>query len=141
MNSTVLDGNGQVADFKDSVGLPATVQLSAAGSIPMIPEANSVMRSTAGYLAPGQSDVSVSGYVATNLSGGAKSVPLRTVTVGKKFLITDLHLSTDQAKTSGYFHVQILKNAVSVFDTIIHDLTPLTDTLETQIAGVAGPSL
>jgi len=97
-----------------------------------------VVKGTAGYLAPGQSDVSISGYVATNTSGGAKSVPLRTVSAGKSFIITDIHMSTDQAKASGYFHPQIMKNGVSVFDTIIHDLTPLTDVLETQLAGVAG---
>src|SRR5258708_6845412 len=54
----------------------------------------STQRVTSGAMAPGQTAKQVAGTVSIN--AGA-TVPINTVTAGKTFYITDIHLATDSA--------------------------------------------
>jgi len=115
------------------VGLPNSFQTR----FPSIaaPHDGCVQRENAGFLAPGQTKVSVSGKVP--LTGSTQNLPLPTPPAGKIWLITDLGLSHDDI-TALEFRIQV--GGIDVFRWPVKgDTAPLVlQQLETQVDVPAG---
>ena len=100
-------------------------------------EGGNIVKTNAGYLAPGQTNVSTTGQVAT-LTTGAKTVPLRTVTAGKTYMMTDLYVFCDVAANAPLL-IQVQVAGTTVFYGYCSQNAPLAmPGIETQINGAAG---
>lgn len=78
----------------------------------------SVQRVSAGFMAPGQSAKQISGSVSIN--AGA-TVTLNTVTTGKTFYITDIHLATDSTTS---VDTKIQAGGVTIFESFLINTAP-----------------
>jgi hypothetical protein len=65
-----------------------------------IPVDGSVQRENAGFLAPGQTKINISGKIP--LTGGVQTFPLPTPPTGKVWLVTDVMLSHDDITALEY---------------------------------------
>lgn len=90
-------------------------------------------RTTAGALATGQSAKQAAGTVSIN--AGA-TVTINTVTAGKTYYITDIHLATDSTTS---VDAKIQAGGVTVFESYVINTAPCDMSgIETQPFGTSG---
>lgn len=113
-----LDINGNL-----KVAAPSTASSSNASS----------QRVTAGALAPGQTAKQIAG--TTSINTGA-TININTVTAGKTFYITDIHLATDATAS---VDAKIQAGGVTIFETFLINTAPCDMAgIETQPFGTTG---
>lgn len=102
----------------------------------------SVMKTNAGFLAPGQTAKQYVGKQATSTTA-ATTVTMETVTAGKNYYITDILIATDAASGAATtVDVRLQAAGVDIFREGCHNLTPISAPgIETQPFATAGQSV